>query len=128
MARMSVSIDSGPVTADLKLKHVSQNKWRELLIERRRFLHTRLPYDCRRLLEFVQDAEAMYSALGYVDVHDLIKRGFDLDPDQVNWAVEGLRRMEPNKPIPFERAIELGKHGTNRHSRVGNTKSRSDGG
>jgi hypothetical protein len=114
MAR--VTIDSGPVTADLYLRKVPREKWQILLLERRSFLHTHLPFDCRELLRFVEDAEQMYAVLGYASVEDLVRRGLDLDPQQVGWAVEGLRQLKPNEPITYEWAQKLGKHGGDRKS------------
>jgi hypothetical protein len=109
MAR--VTIDSGPPDAADRLRDVPRDKWFELMQARRGFLRINLPYDCRQLLGFVEDAEKMYSLLGFTSANDFIKKGLELDPKQVSWAIEGLRRMQPNKPIPFKRAIELGKRG-----------------
>jgi hypothetical protein len=107
MAR--VTIDSGPVTADLYLRNVPPDKWHALMLSRRTFLHTHLPYDCRELLRFIEEAEQMYEPLGFASVADFIRRGFDLEPEQVDWAIEGLRRFAPDEAMPYLRAVELGK-------------------
>ena len=80
------------------------DKWHALLLARRSFLHTNLPYDCRELLRFVEDAEQMYGKLGFNGVEDLVRRGLELDPQQVNWAVDGLRQMKPNEATPYLKA------------------------
>jgi hypothetical protein len=84
---------------------------------RRSFLAVHLAYDCRRLLEFVEDAEAMAEPLGFANAEDFVRRGLELDPKQVNWALEGLRRLDSNEiksKVKYARAIEIGKHGGNR--------------
>ena len=53
----------------------------------------------------------MYAQLGFDSVEDMVRRGFDLEPEQVGWAVDGLKRLKPDKPIPYLRAQELGKRG-----------------
>ena len=106
-----VTIDSGPVDATYPLRDVPQGKWFELMQVRRDFLGIHLPYDCRRLLEFVEDAEQMFEPLGFASVEDFIKRGLQLDAQQVAWAVAGLRQMRPDEPIPYAKAVALGQHG-----------------
>ena len=109
MAITAVTIDSGPVEADDRLENVPRERWRSLMIERRRFLATHLPYDCRNLLQFVEDAELMYEACGFKSTEAYIREGLGLDPVQVHWAIEGLRRMKPDEAIEYSRAIEIGK-------------------
>jgi hypothetical protein len=104
-----LSIDSGPVDATDNLRDVPRDQWFALMQVRRDFLGVNLPYDCRLLLRFVEDAHEMHGHLGFASVEDFIQRGLDLDPDQVGWALEGLKRMQPNEPVPYKRAIELGK-------------------
>ena len=92
-------------------QHLSRPKgeWRELLGARQIFVHTHLPHDCRELLRFVEEAEAMCKPLGFDSVEILIRDGLGLDPSLVGWAVDGLRGMKPEEPIPFQRAVEIGK-------------------
>lgn len=111
-----VTIDSGPVDASDGLGDVPQDKWPDLMRARRTFLRIHLPYDCRQLLQFVDDAEEMYGPLGFASPQDFIKRGLELDPQEVDWAIAGLRRRKPDEPIPFQNAIKLGKHGGDRKS------------
>jgi hypothetical protein len=108
-ARLGVRIDSGPITADLRLDQVPQDQSFTLMQVRASFLAVHLPYDCRQLLEFVEDAEVMADPLGFVGAEDFIRRGLELDPEQVQWAIEGLRRLKPDEPVTFERAQRYGK-------------------
>jgi len=104
-----VTIDSGPVAASDFLREVPQEKWFDLMQVRKSFLRVNLPYDCRSLLQFVEDGEQMYGPLGFTNIEDFIAQGLGLNPQDVAWAVDGLRRMKPDEPIPYAKARELGK-------------------
>jgi hypothetical protein len=121
-----VKINSGAIDATDFLRNVPQSKWYILMQERRMYLGINLPSDCRRLLEFVEDAEQMYRPLGFNSPEDFIERGLELNPQDVAWAVDGLRRMKPDEAIPFEKAKALGKHGANQHT-VGGSNTTSLG-
>jgi hypothetical protein len=86
-----VTIDSGPLTATTPLRYVPREQWSELMQIRRDFLHVRLSYDCRRLVEFTDDAKLMYSALGFGSVEAMIREGYCLKPEEIAIAVEWLR-------------------------------------
>ena len=109
MAR--VKVITGPVDPTAYLDQVPRSQWSALVGARRSFLQVNLPYDCRELLRFVDESPAMLAELGYVNEDDFIARGLGLDPSLVQWAVNGLRTLKPDEPIPFARAVELGKHG-----------------
>jgi hypothetical protein len=104
-----VTIDSGPVEAEDQLRNMPRERWRSLMLVRRRFLAIRLPHDCRSLLQFVEDAEQMHEACGFASVENYIRGGLGFDPVQVNWALDGLRRMKPDEAVGYNRAIEIGK-------------------
>ena len=110
---MAVTIDSGPVEAENLLRHVPENKWRELMLARRRFLEIQLSYDCRCLVTFVNDAELMYAALGFGSVEQMIRDGYGLKPAEIQVAVEWLQLNPPDEPISLDGAITkaLGKRG-----------------
>lgn len=106
---MAVLIDSGPLTATARVEDVPVAQWPELLRLRRLFCAIDLPFDCRELLRFVEDAADMLGPLGYANVTDFLERGLALDPQMVDWAVQGLKQLKPNDPIPYRRAVELGQ-------------------
>jgi|SRR5262252_3744984 len=108
---MAVVVDSGPIRPTARRDDVPRAQWAELVRARRSFCRVNLPYDCRELLHFVEDAPEMIESLGYVDVDDFIRRGLELEPAMVAWAIKGLESLRPNEPIPFERAVHLGRHG-----------------
>jgi hypothetical protein len=130
---MAVLIDTGPVEATQRLADVPKRRWKELVRVRRDFCAVNITYDCRELLHFVEDAHEMLEPLGYKDTTDFLRHGLELDPQMVKWALQGLERLKPDEPIPFQRAVELGKHGFgpgrgHKGKRVGITKSLSDNG
>ncbi len=109
-----VAIVRPPVCAD-KARDVPKSQWGELLSERKTFCNNVIPSDCRMLLFFVDDAEKS-KWLGLGSRERYLREGLGLDPDQVEWAVQGLKTLEPNKPVEYEWAQQLGKHGGDRRS------------
>ena len=112
----SVRIDTGPVDATDIASMVPREKWSLLVGARKHFLRVNLPYDCRELLRFVEEAEDMYAELGHESVEDFVRNGLGLDPKMVGWAINGIRSIRPEEPISFKRAIALGQHGGDRRS------------
>lgn len=109
---MAVVIDSGPIDATDRAADLRPAQWPTLVSARRMFCQTKLSSDCRELLRFVEESHDMLEPLGYVDVDDFITRGLELEPVMVEWALQGLKRLQPDQPIPFQRAVALGKKGT----------------
>lgn len=125
---MAVVINSGPVDAEDLLRHVPREKWRELMLARRRFCEIKLSYDCRCLVQFVADADVMHSALGYESAEAMIRDGYGLELKEIAIALEWLKLNPPKDPIPLEAAKQLaaaavmkdarpvGQHGGDRKS------------
>lgn len=112
-----VKINSGPVEATDKFYDTPKDKWRLLLIAKRSFLGRRLEHDCRCLIEFCEEAEAVYSDLEFASAEEMIRDGYELDPSQIELAVAWLNANGTDRPIPLAEAIKpLAKHGTNQHS------------
>jgi hypothetical protein len=108
---MAVRVDSGPVNATDRLETVPREKWHDLMCTRAAFLAVKLSYDCRCLVEFVADAEAMYSELGYESAEAMIREGYRLEPEEINIAVEWLKLNPPDEPLPLDQAVKLGRRG-----------------
>jgi hypothetical protein len=108
---MKVTVDRGPISAQDAPNDVPQDKWGMLVRERRSFLRTRLPYDCRELLRFITEARQfnMIEKLGYADEEDFIRRGLDLDPTTVPYTLETLRLIKPEWAMPYDTAVTVGK-------------------
>ena len=103
-AMASVRIDSGAVEATHLLRHVPQNKWRELMLARRNFMAIKLSYDCRCLVTFVNDAKVMFEALGFSSVEQTIRDGYGLEPAEIDVAVRWLELNPPTEPISLDDA------------------------
>ena len=116
---MAVVIDSGAITATRHATNVPQSAWPKLIAERRKFCKIKLPYDCRELLRFVEESHDMLAVLGYKDEDDFVRRGLDLDPATVKWAIKGLKRLKPNEPIAYRYAVSVGQHGGDHTSAKG---------
>jgi ParB-like chromosome segregation protein Spo0J len=104
---IAVTLDSGPIEAADRLRHVPCEKWRELMLARRRFCEIKLSYDCRCLVEFINDAEAMYSELGFASPDDMIRDGYGLKPAEIAIAIDWLGLKPPKEPICLEKAVEI---------------------
>jgi hypothetical protein len=113
---MAVVIDSGPITAVDLVHHVPRQKWRELMLARRRFCEINLSYDCRCLVQFINDAETMFAELGFKSPDDMILNGYRLEPEEINIAVAWLKLNPSDGPLPLDHAVKLGRHGGNRKS------------
>ena len=123
-----VTIDSGPVEATDKFNNTPKDKWRLLLIAKRSFLSRRLKHDCRCLTEFCEEAEAVYSELGFKSPEEMIREGYELEPAQVSLAVAWLKANGTEKPVGLGEIAPLAKHGEigngrKNESRVDNVRS-----
>ena len=98
-AEATLTIDSGPVEATDKFNNTPKDKWRLLLIAKRSFLSRRLKHDCRCLTEFCEEAEAVYSELGFKSPEEMIREGYELEPAQVSLAVVWLSPPATVKPV-----------------------------
>lgn len=131
---MAAVIDSGPVEAEDQLRHVPREKWRELMLARRRFCEIKLSHDCRCLVEFVNDAETMFDSLGFESADAMIRNGYHLEPEEIAVAVEWLRLNPPDEPVSLKAVIsnaDIDKKdrtqqrpvGTNQHSKALDNKT-----
>jgi hypothetical protein len=92
------------------LREVPRNKWRDLMLARRTFLDTNLSADCRRLVEFCNDAEIMHAECGFASAEDMIRDGYGLQPDEIALVVRWLELKPPHgEPIPLEQAKRLAR-------------------
>lgn len=125
MAR--VKIDSGALSPTYRFRDIPKERWDELVWEKRNFLATKINYDCRCLIDFCDEANAVWSDLGYESAADMIRNGYELDPQQIELAVAWLKINEPSAAIPLNdvsakvaeaRKRPLPDHGGDRKSEV----------
>jgi len=110
-AMAAVSVRTGPVSADDKARDVDRDRWIELTWARRAFVATNVPYDCRSLLAFVDEARSfrIWEQTGHADLEDYIRNGLEIDPRMVEWARIGLESLDRSKPQSLDAAVEQGK-------------------
>jgi hypothetical protein len=94
-SRSGVSVDSGPIDPTDSFASTPRDKWKLLVWEKRDFLQTRLTHDCRCLVEFCKEASEVWQELGYESADDMVRNGFELDPQEIKIAVAWLRINEP---------------------------------
>lgn len=105
----AVRVIRPPVCGDAA-STVPRDQWPVLLEERQRFCRSEIKRDCRLLLFFVSDA-AESQWLGFQDRESYLRDGLGLDPSLVEWALEGLKRTDPEAAVTFDQAVVLGRHG-----------------
>ena len=105
----TVIVNSGPVDAMDKFSLVPKEKWRSLMWVKRDFLKTRIKHDCRCLLEFVHEAEGTWEELEFKSAEDMIRNGFELDPQEVDFALAWLELKDPQEATPFKDAVKEGR-------------------
>lgn len=89
---------------------------------KRDFLRRSITFDCRSLLEFIQDAEEMWQELGFDSAEHMIREGYELDPIEVQYALDWLKVKAPEEAVGFEAAVtggrKLGKVGSNQYAKT----------
>jgi len=105
----TVTIDSGRPEAHQRPREISKDKWRILMQEKKYFLDTYILHDCRSLLDFVQDADEMWEALGFDSAEDMILNGYGLEPEEVKLALKWLELKKPDEAVKYQSAVEGGR-------------------
>jgi hypothetical protein len=122
-----VKIDSGPVEATDKFNDTPRDKWHLLLIARASFLSRRLEHDCRCLIEFCEEAELVYSDLGFTSAEGMIREGYELDPIEIDLAIAWLRHNQPGEAIGLDavkaKVAEARVNPLQKNGEVGNGRS-----
>jgi len=102
--RAGVMIDSGLDPLN-RLEFVPREKWDELVGARRWYIDVEFTKDCRKLVEWVADAEALAGPLGYDSADDLIARGYGLEPEEVRIAVRWLELNDPDSAVGLPEVV-----------------------
>ena len=96
-----------------------RERWRDLVSTRKTYCKSQFRTDCRALLFFIEDA-AKNNWLGYASREQYIRDGLGLDLELVPWAIQGLKRIDPDRSVGFDEAVVLGQHGGKRQKGQGN--------
>lgn len=102
----AVRIDSG-INPLVMLTHVPRQQWPRLAEARRYYIDDQFTKDCRKLVEWVKDAEEMWEPLGYASRDEFLTNGLDLNPEEVTLAVRWLELNEPESAIGMEEVVTL---------------------
>ncbi len=118
----TVKVRTGAVSAMDDPESLPIEKWDQLVRARYRYLAVNLPSDCSCLLQFVHEAERLKMwekvehvdmATGdrrpYKDMNDFICNAFELDPEKVQWAIDGFELLKPNENLPYDVAAYAGR-------------------
>jgi hypothetical protein len=97
-----VTIDSGALSPTYRFADIPKERWKQLVREKRNFLATKINYDCRCLVEFCEEAEIVWSDLGYESAPDMIRNGYELEPVEIELAVAWLRHNEPQTEVGLD--------------------------
>jgi hypothetical protein len=105
----SVKIDTGPITHSTRYAEVPADKRIFILGAWRRFFSIDAKYDCRETLRIVDELKAneAWVDLGFNDLEDMLRRGLRVDPQVIEWAVDGLRALDLDQPRQQYAAVDL---------------------
>lgn len=112
-----MKIDTGMVYHEDRLADTPRAQWPALLRERRMYIETQFEYDCRCIVQYLDEANEFYVELGYDSADEMIQQELLIKPEWVRIAVEWLnqeQRVEPVTKAEVEAA--LGTHGGDRRS------------
>jgi hypothetical protein len=107
-------INRGRMEAADRFQERPKSEWPALVRIKRDFLAVQITYDCRCLTEFIREADEVWAELGYHSLEDMIHRGLDLEPAEIEAAHAWLQANEPQSAISLEdvlRQREIGVKG-----------------
>jgi len=102
-----VTVNSGAISYRDKPEDVPVDKWDLLMSAKRYHMDVSLTADCRCLVQFVAEAEIMYSQLGFDSASQMIADGYRLQPDEIRIAKEWLEINEPDSAVGLKDVIKL---------------------
>ena len=113
----SVSINRGLPRPEAPASSLPKDQWDDLVIVRKLWAQSQLPFDCRMLKLVAADAPEMAKELGYATEEEFLKEGLQLDPELVARVVDWLDREKPEKAVTLDHVKQqLDKHGGDRRS------------
>ena len=112
----AVKVNRGMPRPEAPASSVPKDQWDDLVIVRKLWAQSQLPFDCRMLRLVADDAPAMAAELGYEGAESFLREGLQLDPELVNSVVSWLEREQPTGPAKPPVDCRLGTHGGDRRS------------
>ena len=112
-----VNINTGDIYHQDKFRDTPRAQWPALLRERRMYIETQFEYDCRCIVQYLDEAEDVYAELGYESADEMIQQELLIKPEWVRIAVTWLNQEERVEPVTkAEVEAALGSHGGDRRS------------
>ncbi|WP_461557183.1 hypothetical protein [Synechococcus sp.] len=112
-----MKIKTGTVYHEDRLTATPRAQWPALLRERRMYIETQFEYDCRCIVQYLDEAEEVYVELGYESADEMIQQELLIKPEWVRIAVTWLNQEERVEPVTkAEVEAALGSHGGDRRS------------
>lgn len=121
----AVRVNRGMPRPESPASTLPRDEWESLLIVRRYWVRSQLPFDCRLLRQVAADAPLMAPELGYDSTEAFLRQELELDPDLVNRVVGWLEQEQPTEAVPLALAAAAAQAqpqptlGTNQHSEGG---------
>jgi len=113
----SVSINRGLPRPEAPASSLPRDQWDDLVIVRKLWAQSQLPFDCRMLKLVAADAPEMATELGYKTEEAFLREGLQLDPELVSRVVDWLDREKPEKAVTLDHVKQqLDRHGGDRRS------------
>ena len=114
----SVSINRGLPRPEAPASSLPKDQWDDLVIVRKLWAQSQLPFDCRMLKLVAADAPEMAKELGYETEEAFLREGLQLDPGLVVRVVDWLDREKPEKAVTLDHVKQqLDRHGGDRRSK-----------
>ena len=115
---VAVTVNRGMPRPEAPAASLPRDQWDDLVIVRKLWAQSQLPFDCRMLKLVASDAPAMAKELGYETEERFLREGLQLDPDLVTRVVEWLDREKPREAVTLDHVKrELSGHGGDRRSK-----------
>ena len=112
-----MNINTGDIYHQDKFRDTPRAQWPALLRERRMYIETQFEYDCRCIVQYLDEAEDVYAELGYESADEMIQQELLIKPEWVRIAVTWLNQEERVEPVTkAEVEAALGSHGGDRRS------------
>lgn len=112
-----VTINTGPVDYRDRLDKNPKDKWSTIFSERRLYISAEFQHGCRCVIDWLAEAEAFHSVLGYKSADEMLREELNIPPDWVRMAAAVLEAAGENlSKAEVDHAIELNSMGGDRRS------------
>lgn len=113
----AVSVNRGLPRPEAPAASLPKDQWDDLVIVRKLWAQSQLPFDCRMLKLVAADAPVMAVELGYATEEAFLREGLQLDPGLVVRVVDWLDREQPTEAVTLAHVKkQLNGHGGDRKS------------